>query len=133
MRSRAIDNYLSPQERELITVMIKNSMARFQAYDGRLRMAPRRFNTDDLQKLYIEKYGEWSKTVKTKVPDGSSTYLDLIRSSDNLSACPIEQFLKALMQLIEQAIPPSKLNNMLQKLETDLTQCEYPCLCPSEP
>lgn len=132
MRSRSIDNYISPQEIEQITEFIQQSTDRFEKYDGRIRMAQQRFNTDQLQKLYIAKYSRWEKAVKNKNPDTSSTYLDMIRS-DNPSPCPIDQFLKTLMQIIEQAIPPNQLNNILQKLETDLTKCEFPCPCPSEP
>ena len=133
MRSRSIDNFLSPHDIELITKFIQQSMNRFEKYDGIIRMMPQRYNTDELQKLYIKKYGEWGKAVKTQMPDNSSTYLDVIRKSGNPFPCPIEQFLKAFMQVIEQAIPPTRLQKLLQKLETELTSCEFPCPCPSEP
>lgn len=133
MCSRSIDNYLSREELELISAFLEHTMKRFDAYDGRVRMAPQRFKTDELQKLYIEKLGEWKKVVETRIPDSSSTYLDLLRMSEDSIQCPIERFLKALMQIIQQAIPPSKHKDMLQKLETGLVKCEYSCPCPAEP
>lgn len=133
MRSRSIDNYLSREELELITAFLDHSMKRFDTYDGRVRMAPQRFKTDELQKLYIEKLGEWEKAVENPIPDSSSTHLDLLRMSEDSIQCPIERFLKALMQIIQQAIPPSKHKDMLQKLETGLVKCEYSCPCPAEP
>lgn len=133
MRSRSIDNFLAQQENMLITYFIQNSIDRFEKYDGRIRMVPKRFNTDELQILYIAKYNLWDKAVKTQMPDTSSSYLDYLRKSDNPYPCPIEQFLKTFVQIIEQAIHPSKLQNMLQKLENELTKCEFPCPCPSEP
>jgi len=108
-------------------------MDRFEKHNGRARMAPKRFNTDELQKLYIAKYGEWDKAVKTQMPNAPSTYLDYIRKSDDPFSCPIEQFMKAFMQVIEQAIPPNRLQYMLRKLESGLEKCEYTCPCPSEP
>ena len=133
MRSRSIDNFLSQQENEYITSFIQNSIERFEKYDGLIRMTPKRFNTDELQKIYIAKYNLWDKAVKTQIPNTSSTYLDYLRKSDNPYPCPIEQFLKTFMQIIEQAIPPNKLQNMLSELETELTKCEFTCPCPSEP
>ena len=132
MRSRSIDKYLSPRDIELITNFIHISIERFEKYDGRIRMAPKRFNTKELQKLYIEKYNLWDKAVKTQMPDSSSTYLEFIRENDDPYPCPIEQFLKAFMQIIEQAIPPNHLQKILQKLENELNQCTFPCPCPSE-
>jgi len=129
MRQRSIEYFLSPEDVELINGFIENSLERFEKYDGRARLAPKRFNTDELQKL--TKYGEWDKAVKAEVPDGSSCYLDHIRESGG--SCPIEQFLKELMQVIEQAIHPNRLQNMLHRLESGLDGCEFSCPCPSEP
>ena len=131
MRQRSIEYFLSPQDVELINGFIQNSLERFEKYDGRARLAPKRFNTDELQKLYIAKYGEWDKAVKTQTPDGLSCYLDLLR--DGGAPCPIEQFLKELMQAIEQAIHPNRLQFMLHRLESGLDGCEFSCPCPSEP
>jgi hypothetical protein len=133
MRSRSIDNYLSPHDIELISNFIQQSVERFEKYDGRIRTSPQRFNTAELQKLYIEKYNLWDKAVKNPLPNSSSTYLDQIRNSDDKSACPIEQFLKTLMQVIEQAINPIRYQGFLQKLEKELITCEHLCPCPSEP
>jgi hypothetical protein len=130
MRSRSIEYFLSPQDIELVTDFVRQSLERFEKYDGRARMAPKRFNTDELQRLYIVKYGEWDRAVKTRMPDASSTYLDFIRES---GSCPIERFLKAFMQVIEQSIHPNRLQNMLQRLESELAGCEFSCPCPGEP
>jgi hypothetical protein len=108
-------------------------MNRFEKYDGRIRMTPQRYNTDELQELYISKYNLWDMAVKTQMPKTSSTYINFLRKSGTPIHCPIEQFLKILKQIIEQAIPPSKLNDVLQKLETELIECEFSCPCPSEP
>ena len=131
MRSRSIEYFLSQRDVEVLNSFIRSSVERSEKYDGRIRMAPRRLNTDDLQKLYIAKYGEWDKAVKAEVPDGASCYLDLIREGD--APCPIEGFLKALMQVIEQAIPASRFQGVVEKLETGLVECEFLCSCPSEP
>jgi hypothetical protein len=133
MHSRSINNYLSKEEIELLTTFISLSMKRFENYNGRIRMTPKRFNTDELQELYIEKYNEWEKAVKTQTPDSSRTHLILLRESDVANPCAIEKFLKALMQLIHQSIPPSKHRNILQKLEVDLMECNFSCPCPAEP
>jgi hypothetical protein len=133
MRSRSIENFLSPHDIESITEFIQQSMERFEKYNGIIRIMPQRYNTDELQKLYIKKYGEWDKAVKTQMPGSSSTYLDVIRKSDSLYPCPIEQFFKTFIQVIEQAIPPTRLQKLLQKMETELPSCEFPCPCPSEP
>ena len=132
MRSRSIDNYLYPEEIELISTFIQRSMSRFEKYDGRIRMAPQRYNTDTLQKLYMKKYNLWEKAVQTQMPDAPSTYHSLLKKSDNPNPCPIEHFLKRFMQIIEQSIPPSKLNEVLRKLEAELIKCEFPCPCPAE-
>ena len=131
MRLRSIDNYLSQEEMDLINAFLQDSIYRFENYDGRIRMAPKRLKTDDLQKLYIAKYGRWEKAVRTQIQDSSSTYLNLLRESV-LTPCPIERFLKVLMKIIEQAIPPGKHRNMLQKLEVELDKCEFSCPCPAE-
>lgn len=130
MRNRSIDNFLSTHDVELISNFIEHSMDRFEKYDGRIRMAPKRFNTDELQKLYIVKYNEWKDAVKTQVPSSSSTCLEIINRSYDF--CPIEQFLKTFMQLIEQSIPPNRLQNIHLKLEKGLPQCDFPCPCPAE-
>jgi len=130
MSSRSIDNFLSQQENELITKFIQRSIDRFEKYNGIVRMTPKRFNTDELQKLYIAKYNLWDNAVKTQIPETSSTYLDNIKKSDN--PCPIDQFLKKFMQIIEQAIHPSRFQNILTKLETELIRCEFSCPCPTE-
>ena len=122
MRNRAIDNYLSREEIELISAFLQLSMNRFEKYDGLTRLVPSRYNADELQKLYISKYNLWEKAINTAR-----------KQSGNLFPCPIEQFLKTFKQVIEQGIPPSKLNDMLQKLETELIECEFSCPCPSEP
>jgi hypothetical protein len=132
LRSRSIDNYLSAEEKEQITFFIQKSIERFEKYDGRIRMTPKRYNSDELQKIYIEKYNLWEKAVNNKVPDTSSTYIDLFRQNDS-NPCPVEQFLKALMQIIQQAIPPRKYENILDKLETNLVKCKFTCPCPAEP
>ena len=129
----SLDNFLSQQENELITDFIQYNIERFEKYDGRIRMTSKRFNTDELQKIYIAKYNLWDKAVKTQMLDTSSTYLDHLRKSGIPDPCPIERFLKTFMQIIEQAIPPSKLQDMLSKLETELSRCEFSCPCPSEP
>ena len=59
MRSRFIANYLSSDEVELISDFLKLSRSRFEKYDGRVRMAPQRYNTNELQRLYIMKYNLW--------------------------------------------------------------------------
>ena len=133
MRSRSIEYYLSQEERDLISTFIERSIERFEAYDGRIRMTPRRFNTDELQRLYIRKYNEWEEAVKTQSLDSSGSYLDVLRESGRVYPCPIENFLKMLMQVIEQAIPPDRYSNMLQKLEADLSSCDFSCPCPAEP
>ena len=133
MRSRSIDNYLSTQDIALITKFIHHSIERFEKYNGRIRMAPNRFNTDELQKLYIVKYNEWDKATRAHMPDSSATYLEFIRKSSGPYPCPIEQFLKTFMQIIEQSIPPNRLQNMMQKMENELTQCIFLCPYPSEP
>ena len=68
MRSRSIEYFLSQEERELISMFIERSIERFEAYDGRIRVTPRRFNTDELQRLYIGKYNEWEEAVTAKAP-----------------------------------------------------------------
>lgn len=133
MRSRSIDNFLSQQEIELITKFIQHSMDRFEKYDGIIRMNLQRYNTDELQKLYIFKHTEWDKALKTQMPQSSSTYIEFLRESDDPYPCPIEQFFKAFMQVIEQAIPPKRFQNILNKLENELIQCIFPCPCPSDP
>lgn len=133
MRSRSIDNYLSHEERELITAFLQLSLNRFEKYDGLIRIAPQRFNSDELQKLYIDKLRRWEKSVKTEIPDSSSTYYDVIRESEDMNSCPIEDFLKAFMQVIQQAIPPSKHSEILLRLENDLVGCNFLCPCPAEP
>jgi hypothetical protein len=133
MRSRPIDNYLSQEERNLITAFLIRSIERFETYNGRIRMTPQRFKTNELQELYIKKYNQWEKAVKTRVPNSSSTYLNMLRESDRSNPCPIETFLKSFMQIIQQAIPPGKHSNMLQKLEVDLMECGFFCPCPAEP
>ena len=133
MHSRYIDNYLSQEERELISMFIQRSMSRFEKYNGLIRMAPQRYNTDALQKLYITKYNLWEKAVKTQMSEAASTYLDIIRVSTNPNSCPIERFLKTFMQIIEQSIPPDKLSDMIGKLESEVVKCEFPCPCPAEP
>jgi hypothetical protein len=133
MRSRSIEYYLSQEERDLISTFIERSIERFEAYDGRIRMTPRRFNTDELQRLYIRKYNEWEEAVKTQPLDSSGSYLDVLRESGRVYPCPIENFLKMLMQVIEQAIPPDRYSNMLRKLEADLSSCDFSCPCPAEP
>lgn len=133
MRSRSIEYYLSQEERDLISTFIERSIERFEAYDGRIRMTPRRFNTDELQRLYIRKYNEWEEAVKTQTLDSSGSYLDVLRESGRVYPCPIENFLKMLMQVIEQAIPPDRYSNMLRKLEADLLSCDFSCPCPAEP
>lgn len=133
MRSRSIEYYLSQEERDLISTFIERSIERFEAYDGRIRVTPRRFNTDELQRLYIRKHNEWEEAVKTQPLDSSGSYLDVLRESGRVYPCPIENFLKMLMQVIEQAIPPDRYSNMLQKLEADLVSCDFSCPCPAEP
>ena len=133
MRSRSIEYYLSREERDLISTFIERSIERFEAYDGRIRVTPRRFNTDELQRLYIRKYNEWLDAVKTQTLDSSGSYLSVLRESGRVYPCPIENFLKMLMQVIEQAIPPDRYSNMLQKLEADLLSCDFSCPCPAEP
>ena len=130
MRSRSIEYFLSQRDVEVLNSFIRSSVERSEKYDGRIRMAPRRLNTDELQKLYILKYNEWESAVKAQVPDSSYCYLDLIRQG---VSCPIEVFLKALMQVIEQAIPAGRFQGIVEKLETGLIECEYTCMCPSEP
>lgn len=132
MQTRSIDKYLKPEEIELISVFIQRSVNRFEKYDGLIRMAPQRFNTDALQKLYVKKYNLWDEAVKTKMPDTPSTYISLIRKSDNPNPCPIEHFLKTFMQIIEQSIPPDKLKDVLRRLDAELVKCEFPCSCPAE-
>ena len=132
MRSRFIANYLSSDEVELISDFLKLSRSRFEKYDGRVRMAPQRYNTNELQRLYIMKYNLWDKAVKTQVPESSSRYLDVLRGSDESDPCPIERFLKTFMQIIEQSIPPDKLNDVLRRLESDVVKCEYNCPCPAD-
>jgi hypothetical protein len=133
MRSRSIDNYLSQEEGNLITAFVIHSIERFENYNGRIRMTPQRFKTNELQELYIKKYNQWENAVKTRVPNSSSTYLNRLRESDKSNPCPIEKFLKSFMQIIQQAIPPSKQSYMLQKLEVDLMECGFFCPCPAEP
>ena len=131
MRPRSMDKDLSKEEKHLITTFLQKSIYRFENYDGRIRIAPKRFKNEELQKLYIAKYGRWKKAVTNFTQDSSSTYLELFRESV-LTPCPIERFLKAVMQISNQAIPPSKHRNLLQKLETDLVNCKFSCPCPAE-
>ena len=131
MRSRSIEYFLSQRDVEVLNSFIHSSVERSEKYDGRIRMAPRRLNTDELQKLYILKLNEWDSAVKAQVPGSSYCYLDLIRQGG--VPCPIEGFLKALMQVIEQAIPASRFQGVVEKLETGLVECEFLCSCPSEP
>lgn len=132
MRSRLIANYLSSDEVGLISDFLERSMGRFEKYNGLVRMAPQRFNTDELQRLYVRKYNLWDTAVKTQVPESSSRYLDIIRGNDEAAPCPIERFLKTFMQIIEQSIPPNKLEDLLARLESDVAKCEYQCPCPAE-
>ena len=133
MRSRSIECFLSQEERELISTFIERSIERFEAYDGRIGVTPRRLKTDELQRIYIRKHNEWEDAVKTKAPGSLGNYLDVLRESGRVYPCPIENFLRMLMQVIEQAIPPGRYSNMLQKLETDLLSCDFSCPCPAEP
>ena len=133
MSSRSIDNYLSQEERDLINGFLIRSIERFETYNGRIRMTSRRFKTNELQELYIKKNNQWENALKTRVPDSSSTYLNLLRASDRSNTCAIENFLKSLMQIIQQSIPPSRFRNILHKLELDLISCRFSCPCPSEP
>ena len=71
MRSRSIEYFLSQREIEVLNSFIRVSVERSEKYDGRIRMAPRRLNTDELQKLYILKLNEWKSAVKAQVPDSS--------------------------------------------------------------
>ena len=133
MRSRSIEWFLSQEERELISTFIERSIERFEAYDGRIGVTPRRLKTDELQRIYIRKHNEWEDAVKTKAPGSPGNYLDVLRKSGRVYPCPIENFLKMLMQVIEQAIPPGRYSSMLQKLEADLLSCDFSCPCPAEP
>ena len=132
MCSRNIANYLSSDEVKLISEFLRRSMSRFEKYDGRIRMAPQRYDTEELQKLYIRKYYLWEKAVKTQVPNSSSSYLSLLKNSGEPNPCPIERFLKTLMQIIEQSIPPNKLNEVLRRLEAEVVKCHFTCPCPAE-
>ena len=131
MKSKTITNYLSPQEIDLIDNFIEKSTKRFQSINRRIRTTPQRLNTYALQKIYIQKHGTWDIAVKKYTPNNSSTYINMIRKSKGLNPCAIDNFLKSLMLIIQQATPPIKQINMLQKLENDLSECEYSCQCPS--
>ena len=93
---------------------------------------PKRLNTDALQELYIKKHSNWENAVKTQVANTSSTYLSMLRNSDRVNPCAIENFLKSLMHLIQQGKIPSEQVNMLQVFEKDLSECGYSCPCPAE-
>ena len=87
----------------------------FEKNNWRDRISPNRFNIDELQRLYII---NMVIGIKQYVLRHQAPHLPILRLSEKVMTltCPFEQFLKALMQVIKQAIPPNKLQNTLQKL-----------------
>jgi len=70
--------------------------------------------------------------MKTQTPGTTSTYLSMLRNSDRINPCAIENFLKSLMSLIQQGKLPSDQTNMLERLENELLECGFSCPCPAE-
>lgn len=134
MKDRAINNFLSNEEKDIITSFLEKSVKRFQTYSMKTRTTPQRLNTKKLQEIYIKKHALWDKAVQTRIVDPSSisTYLNTLRSNPISNPCAIENFLKSLMHIIQQETPPTNQLNMLQTLEEELVECSFSCPCPAE-
>lgn len=128
--ARSIDNFLSKDEQDMISVFIEKCKQRIFTYNELTGGTPDLLKTEDLRDLKREKYSKWDIALSAMMPYTGNTYRRYI-DKQSLNYCAINTFFITFEKILKQEPPFSDYDNILQDLKVGLEQCGASCPCPA--